>query len=191
MPELTDFFGWELFGYRDAMGRFASGTDEARRRTREMLQAVGRILLDELRRRAPVGVHYEIDPYGGVIATKPETLKKSLTFRTFERGNTSFLKFYAAEHVKYVIYPTRPHAIRAKRGKFLRFYWPGAPAGVVQMFGGNIVYFQQVWHPGTKGNPFHKEALDAMTPSIRSQMNKAVVQVKTYLESGTATSTLS
>ncbi len=46
--------------------------------------------------------------------------------------------------------PTRPHMIKAARGKRLVFYWPQA---------GGLVAFPKVKHPGTKGNDFLVRAM--------------------------------
>lgn len=51
--------------------------------------------------------------------------------------------FARVEHAIYVEMGTRPHEIRARRAKALRFWWRG-----------RIVFRQRVWHPGTTGTKF-------------------------------------
>ncbi|MFG2404283.1 hypothetical protein ACGFR8_08065 [Streptomyces brevispora] len=48
----------------------------------------------------------------------------------------------------YVVRGTRPHAIRARRGKALRF-----------TVGGRTLFRKAVWHPGTKANDFLAKAV--------------------------------
>lgn len=49
------------------------------------------------------------------------------------------------DYAEVVVYATRPHVIKAKNAQALRFNWPKA---------GGVVYFKQVHHPGTPGNPW-------------------------------------
>jgi len=80
--------------------------------------------------------------------------------------------FAAGPHKKiwgYVVGGTRPHKIRAKRGKSLAFMWggPGSyvpktspPAkfgGPGTVRGGKMAFPQSVNHPGTKPRPFPEE----------------------------------
>lgn len=179
MPRIIS---WELVGARGALGRFVKATKEIRTVNRNLARDVGRMMVKALKKHAPVGVHYDINPAGAVTESRPETLKKSINFKTFSRGGFIEIRIYATEHVKYVIYPTRPHWITAKKAKFLRFYWPNAPAPVVEMFPSKVVYFRQVWHPGTVAQPFHERALISLEPGLRKMMNKRVARVKETLE---------
>lgn len=58
----------------------------------------------------------------------------------------------------YVMYGTKPHVIRARRAKFLRFYWPKV---------GRVVFFKKVNHPGTKANRFLERALNRTAREIQ------------------------
>jgi len=179
---MPNFISWKFVGFRDTQGRFAAGSKATKRAAQDIARACGRLIVREMQRLAPVGTHYRIDSHGNVFESRPETLKKSIKFRTFSRANGTVLRVYAAEHVKYVIYPTRPHRITAKRGKFLRFYWPDAPPEIVASFGGNVVYFKSVWHPGTKGNPFHERAVENLQPDIQREMNRGAAYVQQAME---------
>jgi hypothetical protein len=50
--------------------------------------------------------------------------------------------------VHYVLQGTRPHLIRARRARFLRFE-----------VGGQVMFRKVVHHPGTRANPFLQRAL--------------------------------
>lgn len=93
--------------------------------------------------------------------------------------------FAAGPHVKiwgYVTRGTRPHVIRAKRGKSLAFVWggPGSyvpktkpPAkfgGPGTVRGGKKVFPKEVRHPGTKPRPFPKVIRKEETPWFRRTM---------------------
>ena len=52
------------------------------------------------------------------------------------------------EYAPHVEFGTRPHVIRARNAKALRFRWHG-----------RIVYFKQVNHPGTAAKSFLRRAL--------------------------------
>ncbi len=59
---------------------------------------------------------------------------------------------------EFVIQPTRPHVIRAKRGRALRFNWPKA---------GGVVFFAKVNHPGTRPNPFFSQVIGRWPDYLR------------------------
>lgn len=174
---------WELVGARGALGRFVRATKEIRVANRQLAREVGKLVVKALKKHAPVGVHYDISSDGTVTERRPETLKKSFSFKTFRRGGFIEIRVYGAEHLKYVINPTRPHWIVAKKAKFLRFYWPDAPPAVVEMFPSKVVYFRAVFHPGNpRGNPFHERALISLEPGLRKMMTKRAARVKETLE---------
>ena len=53
------------------------------------------------------------------------------------------------QYASFVEFGTKPHVIKARRAKFLRFYW--------HRIGENVA-FKQVNHPGTKPRPFMRHA---------------------------------
>lgn len=166
---MANFITYELTGVNEIVDRLERIIPGLKPANRDMARKAGRILLMALRKEAPVGTHWIIS---GKQATPtwPETLKKSIIYRTYVRGDRVDLKFYAKDYVRYVINKTRPHWIVAKNVKFLRFYWPGAPPAIVERFGGNVVFFTKVWHPGTKANPFHKRAYKNVQTVIEGLM---------------------
>lgn len=175
-------FQWKLLGARDVEGRFTEATEEAQKQQRELARESGRLIVKEMKKEAPVGTHYKIQADGTVTAFRPETLKKSIKFRTFARSWGTEIRVYAAKHALYVINKTRAHWIRAKKAKVLRFFWPNAPRAVVERFGGNVVFFKQIWHPGTASNPFHFRALLSLEPQFHHMLNKFAVRFKEFIE---------
>lgn len=173
---------FNMQGYRDLLGRFATGSKEAKTRLRTSSRDIGRKVTAAIKKAAPVGTHYIIHPDGTYTETKPATLKKSIRFKTFQRKWGVDLRFYAASHVKFVIHKTKPHWIEAKRAKFLRFVWPDAPPELVESFGGNVMYFRRVWHPGTRANPFHERAILALEPEVSRALRQYAARVFRTME---------
>ncbi|UIO98895.1 hypothetical protein Hbl1158_10150 [Halobaculum sp. CBA1158] len=68
-----------------------------------------------------------------------------------ERDGTGYSFYYTHLASPFFHDGTKPHEIRAKRGEFLAFEWPDAPADVQQMFEDTFptVFFKEVQHPGT------------------------------------------
>lgn len=62
---------------------------------------------------------------------------------------------------KWIQMGTRPHVIRARNARYLRFYWPKV---------GRVVYFKQVNHPGTKANPFMARAYRQWAPDAQRDL---------------------
>jgi hypothetical protein len=67
-------------------------------------------------------------------------------------GTVSYTRKYAT----WVHEGTPPHVIRPKRKRYLSFYWPKV---------GHRVVFRYVSHPGTKGQPFLRQALQEIAPA--------------------------
>lgn len=64
-----------------------------------------------------------------------------------------------APHAYFVHAGTKPHVIRAKRGRVLVFSWPGGPVQLRSPDG--KFRFPKVNHPGTKSNPFLLRSLES------------------------------
>ena len=71
-------------------------------------------------------------------------------------GAGATLRIMAIGYAGFVTAGTRPHLIRPRNGRVLRF-----------TAGGAIVYTSLVHHPGTKPNDFPRRALDKATPGLR------------------------
>lgn len=63
---------------------------------------------------------------------------------------------------------SRPHVIRAKKGKALSFAWASAPSGLKAGRNGKYA-FKFVNHPGTTANPFLQKALDEVMARSRGK----------------------
>lgn len=90
-------------------------------------------------------------------------LRSSLTVQPFKmtgpykgEGGVGVSK-RTVPYAGFVMYGTRAHIIRARRARFLRFYWPKV---------GRVVFFKSVNHPGTKANRFLERALNRVARDI-------------------------
>lgn len=79
----------------------------------------------------------------------PGTMKDHITTHV-EGSGRGLAAYVVSEHpaTQYVIYGTRPHIIRPRRARVLRFE-----------VGGRVVYAAVVRHPGTRANNFLSRAL--------------------------------
>lgn len=59
---------------------------------------------------------------------------------------------------------TRPHVIRAKKGKLLSFYWPKA---------GKQMFLAKVNHPGTKANGWWNAGLNRWSSLLQESLRRA------------------
>lgn len=169
-----------MMGFRDILGRFAKADGAIKFRSRKIAEEAGQLAVKALKKNAPVGVHYIISSDGkSVKETRPATLKKSLKYKLVQTNKGTEVHILCAPHAAFVVKPTKAHEIVAKNKKSLRFFWPGAPAQVVKAQGGNIVHFTRVWHPGTKGNPFHERTIVEIEPKLKNLMNKGAARVLT------------
>lgn len=57
---------------------------------------------------------------------------------------------------------TRPHIIRPRNARALRWTTPG----------GDVVFAAFVRHPGTRPNPYHERVLAQMTPAVQEIVNR-------------------
>lgn len=123
--------------------------------------------LDHLLRspRGPVGQHVERVTkrvYERVKQTTPVapsnplytggTLKRKTIYQIAQDRGGPFGRVVAnTRYAMYVARGTRPHIIRARRAKALRFYWRG-----------KVQFRRSVRHPGTKPNGYLVAALKAV-----------------------------
>lgn len=114
---------------------------------------VGPAVIAEIRRRAPVGN----DPGAG-------RLRDSISMRKGGgRGPLSVSFVSSAPYAKFVEDGTVPHKIEPRQASAL--HWTT---------NGGDVFARYVNHPGTKANPFVKQAVDAMMPYMRQALRKGV-----------------
>lgn len=65
---------------------------------------------------------------------------------------------------------TKPHIIRAKNAKALRFE-----------IGGQVIFATEVKHPGTKPNPYHKRVFARLRPRIQAIVSRMGRKVTLFL----------
>lgn len=63
-----------------------------------------------------------------------------------------------SSHAIFVHEGTRPHGIKVRNAPMLRFFWDRV---------GHVVEFKEVNHPGSKANPFLRNALNAVVSRFR------------------------
>lgn len=179
----TKLFQWELIQFRDVLGRFTKGSAEARKASRQMAREAGQLVVRKIKAEAPIGTHYDVNWQNKTVKTsRPETLKKSIKFRTYNRPWGVELDVLAVKYAQFVIKGTKPHIIRPRKKKVLAFFWAGAPQAIVQKFGWRGVTFMKVKHPGTKANPFQMRGLKKAEPRLRVLMLKRAGRVKQIME---------
>ena len=88
-------------------------------------------------------------------------LRSSIGSRFKNSGLTGIVEATAA-HAAYVEFNTRPHIIRAKRAKYLRF-----------KKGGQVHFRKSVKHPGTTAQPFMRPALAQERPYFIQEITEA------------------
>lgn len=124
---------FDLVGWRDRRGRFLAVSESARAATRDAARAAGKDLREALRRESPRGKSPR--PEGERFANQWQS-----RYRETENGAEQSFE-NKAPHAPFVLFPTKPHAIVAKRAKVLRFE-----------VNGSLIFRRRVAHPGTKGN---------------------------------------
>ncbi len=70
----------------------------------------------------------------------------------------------------YVREGTKPHEIRPKNKRALRF-----------MMDDRVVFALRVKHPGTKANPYHKRVLARLMPDIQAIVNQMGAKITAYI----------
>lgn len=139
--------------FRDLRGSFAKAEKELLEDKRNGMRSLGRRWVAIAREEAPQG--------------KTGKFRKSIAFRTSQTGNTVGFSTYSAQPLgKWIIGGTKAHPIRARRARFLRFFWPKGPDGPREYF------FRKVQHPGTQPNPYHRRATDKWMPEADTELRR-------------------
>lgn len=142
-------------------GLFARLADVARGAQRAALRRVF---------RRAVTVAAEESPVGKGEGRGPRFRDAWAVETTDTHGGAEGELINRARHAPYVIYPTRPHIIRARRARALRF-----------SAGGAVLYRRQVFHPGTKGNPVAMRTLRRIAPALDAELRAASAEVQTAI----------
>ena len=97
-------------------------------------------------------------------AVQTGNLRSSIGSR-FKNGGLTGIVEATAAHAAFVEFNTRPHIIRAKRAKFLRF-----------KKGGTYHFRKSVQHPGTTAQPFMRPALEVEKPYFIRDLTEAAAR---------------
>lgn len=104
------------------------------RRAERDLDQLGRRIVFNARRRVP---------------SRTGALRNSIGYQVSNDGSRARLHVYAtAPHARFVHEGTRPHVIRPRTARALRF-----------QIGGRVVFAARVQHPGTRANRFLADAV--------------------------------
>jgi hypothetical protein len=111
------------------------------------------LVRDAIKREAPVGQ----GPTSG-------KLRESVRYeRHMSAHNAQLLYTSSTPYARFVVDGTRPHIIRPRRARALRWEGPGGPR-----------FARLVHHPGTRANPFPTRALRPMVPLIQRRLAEIV-----------------
>jgi len=127
--------------FRDLQGRFAKAEKALIDERRKQMRSLGRMHVEAIQRFAP---------------KKTGEFARGIRFRTKQSGDSVSFSVSTPQPLGRWLRPpgTKPHVIRAKRAKYLRFYWPKV---------GKVVYFTAVNHPGYRPkNDFVKQGVDSL-----------------------------
>jgi hypothetical protein len=153
----------ELVHWRDRRGRFAKADDYMRERMRLNTRAELETMKKLARDTSPVGK-----------APKPDSERFKnqwrVAFKENKDGGLGELE-NVSPIAQFVMLPTRPHIIKARKAKYLRFVGRG----------GDVVFRKQVSHPGTKGNDLLTKVYQASEASLQRSLQKAAEQASAYL----------
>lgn len=138
---------FDLVGWRDnTRGKFAKYSEELAQRQEDVANDVMAKLKESAEQLSPVGVsEKEQDEVTFATGWKTEVT------RTDTGAEATLMN--VAPYWRFVIEPTKPHAIEPKEASVLHF-----------MVDGEDVFATHVWHPGTKGND--------IPGKLREQMGK-------------------
>ncbi len=151
-----------LVGWRNPRsGRFQAVSGRARDRQRAATRALLRRMKERAEELSPVG-----KPRPGRSERQRFKASWRITFQPTERGGAGVLA-NVAPHAPYVIYPTRPHVIRARRARALVF----------EGRDGRMVFRREVFHPGTKGNDVPGKVLKEFKDEAERELRRVAVQV--------------
>lgn len=155
--------------FRDIKGRFVKASQGLLEGRRQMLRTLGQKFIALERMEAPEG--------------KTGRFRGSLSFKTFDSGNSLTLKAYMAQPLgSWITGGTSPHTIAARNAGALYFFWPRVGMfTIVPKSDGFRTHAAggQLWigkgfvnHPGTKPNPFVQRAYSAWMPEAQVELRR-------------------
>lgn len=124
---------------------------------------VGPIGRTALKARAPRSKASQFPPGSG---RRPGRYATSIRYQRATVGGTSVTVKWTANtpYAIYVTEPTKPHVIRAKAARYLRYMGTG----------GKVVFRKKVKHPGTKGNDFAVQTMRHYRPVAQSAYTRMI-----------------
>jgi hypothetical protein len=138
--------------FRDLRGRFAKASKALLENLRGEMRGLGSRFVAVARTEAP---------------RKTGKFAGSINYRTFNTGNSLGFNIYTQQPLgKFITKGTKPHIIRAKNVRFLRFYWAKGPQGA------GVYFFRSVRHPGTKPNDYLDRAMNKWRPEALAGLRR-------------------
>jgi hypothetical protein len=104
---------------------------------------------------------YDQTEQGADKHTVTGALRNAVYLKTERGGYEIGIDHQSAPHVEFVHFKTRPHLIKPKNKKALR--WAQ---------GGKFFFAKAVQHPGYKGDPFFHDAVDSGLRYLDQQINQ-------------------
>lgn len=132
----------------------------ARREMSTLIALITPVVHNRVQAAAPVGKYWD---FASGAASPTGDLKQSLRWSVNGANGTIESD---RPYVDAVIDGSPPHAIPGN--PLLIFWWENIPPQIEQAFGGNVVRFSSVSHPGTKPNPFHVKGWEAAQPEVQT-----------------------
>lgn len=146
--------------FRDLQGRFSQANAKLLSIKRDEMRDLGRGHVRVLQRHAP---------------KKSGEFASGITFRTFAKGETIGYTTSSPQPLGKWLRPpgTKPHVIRAKNAKTLRFFWAKA---------GRVVYPKSVNHPGYRPkSDFVEEGNKEYRPAMLAGLRRISTRYKDEL----------
>lgn len=137
------------------------GAEELSRRLVEAPEKIQRRVIREMSQ-----IVYDSAQRGADAHTKTGALARSLFNRAIPNGREIGHELQAAPHAVFVHWGTRPHEIRPRRRKVLR--WPAGDA---------FAFARKVQHPGYKGDDWMVRAADEAVRQFDAIVRKAQQEV--------------
>lgn len=137
------------------------GAEEISRRLVEAPEKIQRRVIREMSQ-----IVYDTAQRGADAHTKTGAMARSLQNRAIPNGREIRHDLQASPHALFVHWGTRPHEIRPRRRKVLR--WP---------VGNEFAFARKVWHPGYQGDAWMVRAADEAVRQFDAIVRKAQQEV--------------
>lgn len=146
-------------GFKQIYNRYKSADKKRQDNQREEVKHLGQKWVEIAKQEAPEG--------------RTGRFRKAIFYRTYVKGDMIELRTYHPEPLgTWITKGTRPHIIRAKNKKALRFLWERGPRSSETFTA--FHFYKWVSHPGTKANPYHIRATKRWRPAAIVALRKIV-----------------